>query len=179
MKEKFDSLSGREKIAVFSAIFFISATLFWLFIYTPAVESKALLIRKIEKSEKKLAETKALARELVKIRKEIELFTARISPGQNSTSPLSRIEQTALSSGIRDKITSMSPSPAIESDGFSEVVVNVSMEQVTLASFARFVAMLTKGGALSVKRVSISPEYADPSLLSVSIALSFFEVSGA
>lgn len=178
MIEKFDSLSGREKIAVFSALFFVGATLFWLFIYTPAVESKALMIRKIEKSEKKLAETKTLATQLIKIRKEIELFTARISSGHSAISPLSRIEQTALSSGVREKITSMSPSPAIESDGFSEVVVNVSMEKVTLASFTRFVAMLTKGGALSVKRVSISPEYADPSLLSVSIALSFFEVAG-
>ena len=172
-----DRLSNREKMILSALGVFLAVTFFWLAIYEPAVEKQKILVRKIAIKKEELITVRALSTRVSSLKSQLSQFEARLVKKGAGSSPLAETEAVAVSSGVRDKITAMSPSPPVTNDRFIETLMEIKMKGVTLSGLIRFLESLTgPKNAARVNRIVIRPEFDDPSQLAVSLTLAFYEV---
>lgn len=171
-----DQLSSREKNALAILAAFISVTFLWFGVYEPAIDKRDTLIRKIEIKKNELIEARALADALVEQKADFSAFITRLNKQEAGSAPLSEVEALAVAAGIRESITNMSPSPPVMMDKFSETRLEIKMRGISLASLIDFLESL-KGSKSEarVNRITIKPQFKDPSLLNLSLTLAFYE----
>lgn len=179
MKEllaRFDEINQREKMALGALALFLVVIILWLGVYQPVTGKRADLIRKIANKENELQEVHALAANVRQLMALKEETLARLAAREGADSPLASAEAAAVAAGVREQITAMSPTGAVDRDGYAESLVEVKMKGVSLGSLVRYVEAMTLGDAAArVNRIVISPEFNDPSLLNVSLTFAFFE----
>ena len=172
-----ERLSDREKIVVTIMTLFLAVTFLWLGVYEPTVERQKTMARKIETKKEELITVRALSARVSSLKSQLSQFESRLAKRGVGSSPLAETEAVAVSSGVREKITAMSPQPPIAKDRFIETLMEIKMKGVTLSGLVRFLESLTGSkSAARVNRIVIRPEFDDPGELAVSLTLAFYEV---
>lgn len=168
-------LTPRERIAVVSGALFAGTVILWVGVYEPAVKRHETLVRKIESKERELAEVAALAEKSLRIRSRFERLEKRLEDSPRGVSPFSELESLAAAAGAKDSVASMTPLPPRDAGGYTESLIKIEMEKTTLPELVRLLkAMRGSRMLFRVKRVSIKPEYDDPSKLDVSMTVAAY-----
>jgi general secretion pathway protein M len=171
-----NNASEREKMALIVAAFFVAVTILWVGVYEPAVEKRASMRKKMETKTLEVAESKALARTISTLKGEIARFDTRLAAKPAGYSVITEMETLAQSSGARENVVSMTPQRPAELGGYRESGVELTLEKTTLPKLLRMLqAMRDSHGLLRVKRMTIKPQYKDPSLLDVSMTVAGYE----
>ncbi|MGK7345710.1 MAG: type II secretion system protein GspM [Candidatus Nitrospinota bacterium M3_3B_026] len=169
------SLTPRERVIVLLGSLFAVIVLSWIAVYEPAAQRHETLARKIESKERELAEVSALARKYVRMKEGFDRLNRRLKGRPRDFSPLSELESLAGGAGARDSVASMTPLPPRDIEGYTESLIKIEMEKTTLPELVRLLkAMRESGAVFRVKRVSIKPEYDDPSRLDVSMTVAAY-----
>lgn len=171
-----NNMSSREKMTLSVAAVFITATILWVGVYEPAVEKRVAMRKKIETKTAEAAEGRALARTIMGLKDEMARFEARLAGRPAGFSVITEMETLAQSSGARENVVSMTPQRPAELGGYRESAVELTLEKTTLPKMLRLLqAMKDSHGLLRVKRLTIKPQYKDPSLLDVSMTVAGYE----
>lgn len=172
-----NNVSAREKTALAVAGLFVAVTALWVGVYEPAVEKRSSMRKKIETKSVEVEESRALVRKISAIKGEMARFDTRLSGKPAGFSVITEMENLAQSSGARENVVSMTPQRPAELGGYRESGVELVLEKTTLPKLLRLLqAMRDSQGLLRVKRMTIKPQYKDPSLLDVSITVAGYEV---
>jgi len=170
------NVSAREKTALALAVFFVAATALWIGVYEPAVEKRSAMMKKIAVKTAEVEESRALARSISALRGDMARFDSRLAGRPPGFSVITEMETLAQSSGARENVVSMTPQRPAELGGYKESGVELTMEKTTLPKLLRMLqAMRDSHGMLRVKRLTVKPQYKDPSLLDVSMTVAGYE----
>lgn len=173
-----NNLSAREKMALAVAVVFVAVTTLWIGVYESAVEKRSAMRKKIVTKTAEVEESRALVRSISGLRGDMARFDARLAGRPPGFSVITEMETLAQSSGARENIVSMTPQRPAELGGYKESGVELTMEKATLPRLLRLLqAMRDSHGLLRVKRLTVKPQYKDPSLLDVSMTVAGYEVS--
>jgi hypothetical protein len=173
-----NNVSAREKTALALAAFFVAATVLWVGVYEPAVEKRSAMRKKIVTKMTEVEESRALARTISGLRGDMARFDARLAGRPPGFSVITEMETLAQSSGARENIVSMTPQRPAELGGYKESGVELTMEKTTLPKLLRMLqSMRDSHGLLTVKRLTVKPQYKDPSLLDVSMTVAGYEAA--
>lgn len=172
------NVSPREKITLAVAAVFVTVTVLWVGVYEPAVEKRSATRKKIATKTAEVEESRALARTISRLRGEMARFDSRLAGNPPGFSVITEMETLAQSSGARENVVSMTPQRPAELGGYKESAVELAMEKTTLPKLLRMLqAMRDSHGLLRVKRLTIKPQYKDPSLLDVSMTVAGYEAA--
>jgi type II secretory pathway component PulM len=178
LTEWFGGLAPRERTMVGGALLFALATFLWIGVYEPVVEGRAKLVRSIESKKEELAEVRGLAGRVSALQTTFVAFDAKLRARSGAVSPLSEVESLTDAAGIRENVTAMSPTQKTPLDGYTEQVVAVRLKKM---SYGRLMAFIKQMGAsesgLRIKRMTVKPEYEDPTLLDVVLSIAAYEPS--
>lgn len=173
-----NNVSARDKMALAVAVVFVAVTTLWLGVYEPAVEKRSAMRKKIVTKTTEVEEARALARTISGLRGDMARFDTRLAGRPTGFSVITEMETLAQSSGARENIVSMTPQRPAELGGYKESGVELTMEKTTLPKLLRLLqAMRDSHGLIRVKRLTVKPQYKDPSLLDVSMTVAGYEVS--
>lgn len=169
-------ISARERAALAVAAFFVVGTALWAGVYEPAVEKRAALRKKIATKTVEIEESKTLAREIADMKSQTARFDARLTARPSGFSVITEMENLSQSSGIRENVVSMTPQRPADVAGYKESAVELVMEKTPLSKLLRLLeSMRDSQGILRVKRITIKPQYKDPSLLDVAMTVAGYE----
>jgi general secretion pathway protein M len=169
-------LSARERVALAAASVFVVGTALWLGVYEPAVEKREALRKKIATKTAEIEESKTLARGIADLKSQTARFDARLMARPAGFSVITEMETLAQSSGVRENVVSMNPQRPADVAGYKESAVELVMERTPLSKLLRLLeSMRDSQGLLRVKRITIKPQYKDPSLLDVSMTVAGYE----
>jgi general secretion pathway protein M len=172
----FNNVSAREKTTLSAAAIFVTATALWVGVYEPAVEKRVAMRKKIETKTAEIEEARALARTIAGLKDDMARFEARLAAKPAGFSVITEMESLAQSSGARENVVSMTPQRPVELGGYRESAVELALEKTTLSKLLRLLqSMRDSHGLTRVKRVTIKPQYKDPSLLDVSMTVAGYE----
>lgn len=170
------NITPREKTLVIAVGLIAVTTFLWLGIYDPAMERREIIKRKIEAKTGELAQVKVLSKNLIKEKERFNRFNERIKSRPGQISPIAAMESLASGAGIRDKIKSMSPQPAIEAQDYTEFLLDMKIEKVSLPGLKLFLESVgASQNIFRIKRISIKPKFDDPSKLDVTMSVASYE----
>lgn len=171
-----NNVSPREKMTLAAAGIFMTATMLWVGVYEPAVEKRVAMRKKIETKTAEVAEARGLAGAILGRKAEMARFERRLAARPAGFSVITEMENLAQSSGARENVVSMTPQRPAELGGYRESAVDLALEKTTLPKLLRLLqSMRDSHGLLRVKRLTVRPQYKDPSLLDVSMTVAGYE----
>ncbi|MBI4666531.1 MAG: type II secretion system protein M [Nitrospinae bacterium] len=174
----YQNMAPRERWLVSGGGIMALLTFLWVGVYEPVVEKRESMKHKIEAKAEELMEVKGLAVRAARLKADLTSFTARLKKNPAGVSPLSEIEGLTQAGGVRENVTGMSPQQPVLMGEFRESTLEISMEKVGLPRLLMFIQSLKDAqGVLRVKRVSIKPQFKDPSLLDVSMTIAGYELA--
>jgi type II secretory pathway component PulM len=84
---------------------------------------------------------------------------------------LTEIENIAKRANLSGKIVSLKPQPATKSEGFTESVVEVRLDNISLYDIVNFVYQV-ESATFRVRKLAFKPRYDNPKLLSATLLVS-------
>lgn len=173
-----NNVSARERVALALAAVFVAVTTLWVGVYEPAVERRSAMKKKIAVKTAEVEESRVLARTISGLRGDVARFETRLAGRPPGFSVITEMESLAQSSGARENVVSMTPQRPAELAGYKESAVELAMEKTTLPKLLRMLqAMRDSHGLLRLKRLTVKPQYKDPSLLDVSMTVAGYEMA--
>jgi len=170
------NISSREKAMIAAAVALVAVAVGWIGVYEPAVERRAILLRKIEARKAELAEVTGLAQKYDGLKRRFDALDRRLGAQEAGYSPLASMESLASRAGLKENMVSMAPQPVIPLEGYRETPVELKLEKVTLPRLVGFLLSVRNSPRyLRVKRASIKPRYENPDWLDVSLTISGYE----
>ncbi|MBI5816323.1 MAG: type II secretion system protein M [Nitrospinae bacterium] len=172
------NMEPRERNMVMAAAAFIALTILWVGVYEPLAARRATMKNKIETKAEELAEASALSGRMESLRAGLNKLEADVRRRPQGLSLVGEIEGLAQMTGARENITGITPQQPQTAGNIKETLLDVNMQKITLARLVRFAEGVRNSDAsLRVKRVSIKPQFKDPSLLDVSITIAGYEAA--
>lgn len=127
-------------------------------IWEPLQQSREMLLRKIEKSERDLAEIQRNRDEYFALMRRIEANQASISKEDPNFNLFSYLQNTVTQAVSRDRITSMNPTTQEMGNEFQKELVEIKLSQINLQQLVDILYRIEKGehplrfSRLSVKK---------------------------
>ena len=169
-------MNERERFMVIATGVFIFVTVGWLGVWEPAVERREALVLKIEAKKKEKTEVEALAARFHGAKLRFSRLEAKLKSQKGGFSPLGVMENIAASAGLKENVVSMTPQPPVEIEKYIESLISLKLERVELSKLVLFLKLIRNSkNYLSVKRVSIKPQYENPEWLNVSLSVAGYE----
>ncbi|UCE86247.1 MAG: type II secretion system protein M [Deltaproteobacteria bacterium] len=169
-----DGLSPRERWILGVALGLTAATLVYLGIAAPLVDSVAHSRERVEAGERNVALMRQWRRQLDEVNGRLAAVEQRIASGprENLRTTLDRLR---TQSGI-SKFDSIDEKTTKPSDRYRETQMEVVLKSVTLAQIVKYLHEIeTTPQVLSVKSLRITRRADDPELLDVRFVVSTFE----
>jgi len=149
-------LARREKLLLAAVGALVVLALGYHLVVKPALQRAQALERVQGPKSASLAELRALSREYVTLKGQIEGLRRKIEQQPEGFGVLSFLEGATDECGIADKVSYMHPSTAPLDESYVEHAVEVKVEGVTLAQLVRFlVAVPSADAVLGVKSLRI------------------------
>ncbi|MFC1838702.1 hypothetical protein ACFL1N_03905 [Thermodesulfobacteriota bacterium] len=149
--------ANREKIFVYAAVVIICLFLIIELLFIPAFNKKDRLEKELiakEEGIKELAEMSQKYQQLDRLSGSIEKV---ISNRNRGFTLFSFLETTAGQAKVKGNITSMKPSETKGLDNYTEIMVEVKLESITLEQLADYLYLIEKPDQLVfIKRISIT-----------------------
>ncbi len=132
----------------------------------PLMDRWEILRRTIGREERAIAEIATLRGDFLRLRQQVREAEAQVAPGRGEPSILSYLEDLAATHGVRRNIAHMRPQANALDAQYSETVVEVRLEEMTLAQVVDFLAAIEQSPRpIRVKRLQLRTRFAEPRLM--------------
>ncbi len=161
-------LEARDKKALIIGGAAIAAFVLYMFVLSPFLSDLSRKRDLIPKKERDLTEIKKLRTEYQEIQKQLQVAqdaAAKRGP------LLTEIENITKRANLSSKIVSLKPQPGTKTDGFTESIVEVKLDNIGLYDVVNYVNLLEKS-TLRVRKLAFKPRYDNPKLLNATILVS-------
>ena len=170
-------MARREKLLLAAGGALLLLALGYQLVVKPALRRVQTLERVRGPKAASLAQLRALSRDYVSLKDQIERVRLKIEQQPEGFGVLSFLEGATEQCGIADKVSYMQPSTAPLDEHYVEHAVEVKVEGVTLAQLVRFlVAVPSAEAVLGVKSLRIQVA-ADPNLLDAVVVVTALEAA--
>lgn len=142
--------------------------LLYAFVLSPLTADLSRKRDLIPKKEKDLVEMKALRTEFTEIQK--QLLQAQAEASRRGP-VLTEIENLTKRANLNTKIVSLKPQAGVQTAGFTESIVEIKLDNITLYDIVNYVYMLEKD-TLRIRKLQFKPRYDNPKLLNATILVS-------
>ena len=146
----------------------MAVVLLYLFVLSPFLGDLARKRDLIPKKERDLAEMKKLRDEYKEIQKQLQ---AAQEAAAKRGPLLTEIENITKRANLSGKIVSLKPQPGTKTEGFTESVVEVKLDNIALYDVVNYVYLLEKA-TLRVRKLAFKPRYDNPKLLNATFLVS-------
>jgi len=161
-------LEPRDKKALLFGGTAVAVVLLYLFVLSPFLGDLARKRDLIPKKERDLAEMKKLRDEYKEIQKQLQ---AAQEAAAKRGPLLTEIENITKRANLSGKIVSLKPQPGTKTEGFTESVVEVKLDNIALYDVVNYVYLLEKA-TLRVRKLAFKPRYDNPKLLNATFLVS-------
>ena len=161
-------LESRDKRALFIGAPAAAAILLYMLVLSPFLEDLSRKRDLIPRKEKDLAEMKHMAGEYREVRKQLEVAQAAAA---KRGPVLTEIENITKRANLQSKIVSLKPQTGTKTDGFTETIVEVRMDNISLYDIINYVNQLEKA-TLRVRKLAFKPRFDNPKLLNATLLVS-------
>jgi len=176
MRNLLVKMSSRERNLVLGALIFVTLSVLYALVFSPLAERGNMWQRKTANVKKEYAEFLKLRVEYVEIKAALSRLQANITSGGSDDSLLARMEATARSLGLQDRITSMKPFSTDHDSGIKESSVEIRMEKLDLKGVVDLLEKVENSESNTrVGRLRVKTRFDDPSLVDVTILVSALE----
>jgi type II secretory pathway component PulM len=142
--------------------------LLYALVLSPLAADLSLKRGLIPKKEKDLEEIKALRTRYLDIQQLLQ--QAQAAAAQRGPL-LTEIENISRRANLSGKIVSLKPQQGVQTEGFTESIVEVKLDNITLYDVVNYVHMLEKN-TLRIRKLQFKPRYDNPKLLNATILVS-------
>ena len=164
-------LESRDKKALLIGGAAAAAIVLYVYVLSPFLGDLDRKRDLIPKKERDLVEMKRLRDEYREIQKQLQAAQAA-SAGRGPL--LTEMENITKRANLAGKIVSLKPQQGTKTEGFTESVVEVKLDNITLYDVVNYVYLLEKA-ALRVRKLSFKPRYDNPKLLNATLLVSSAE----
>lgn len=161
-------LEPRDKKALIIGGIGAVALLLYALVLSPFLEDLARKRDLIPKKQRDLAEMKKLSEDYGAIQKQLQ--AARDAAAKRGPL-LTEIENITKRARLSGKIVSLKPQAGSKTGEFTESIVEVKMENITLYDIVSYVHMLEQA-TLRVRKLVFKPRYDNPKLLNATVLVS-------
>lgn len=161
-------LESRDKKTLIIGGTAAAVILLYVYVLSPFLGDLARKRDLIPKKERDLVEMKRLRDEYREIQKQLQAAQAAAA-GRGPL--LTEIENITKRANLAGKIGSLKPQQGTKTEGFTESIVEVKLDNITLYDVVNYVYLLEKA-ALRVRKLSFKPRYDNPKLLSATLLVS-------
>jgi type II secretory pathway component PulM len=161
-------LESRDKRALMIGGPVAAAVLLYLFVLSPFLEDLARKRDLVPKKEQDLAAMKKMSEEYREIRKQLE---AAQEAAAKRGPIMTEIENITRRANLNSKIVSLKPQQGSRSGSFTESIVEVRLDSITLYDVVNYVHLLEQA-TLRVRKLQFKPRYDNPKLLNATFLVS-------
>lgn len=168
LKDRWESLSLREKklIGILAAI--LSVYLFWFGIETVLMDPYRQFRSEEQSLRSDILTAQSLVQEIRQSQEEIRKRSLRLAQDQSGFSLISYLEQEANRTHIRSSITQMTPRALPPEENYHSILVSIRIEKVDLPHILVFLARLERSRHLiRITHLSIERRFDQHRLLDV------------
>lgn len=161
-------LDSRDKRALLIGGPVAAAIALYMLVLSPFLDDLSRKRDLIPKKERDLAEMKRMAGEYREVQQQLQAaqeVAARRGP------VLTEIENITKRANLSSKIVSLKPQAGAKTDGFTESIVEVRLDSITLYDVVSYLHQLEKA-ALRVRKLGFKPRYDNPKLLNATFLVS-------
>jgi type II secretory pathway component PulM len=161
-------LETRDKRALIIGGSAAAAILLYTLVVSPFLSDLSRKRDLIPKKERDLAEIKRLSDEYREVQQQLQVAqeaAAKRGP------ILTEIENITKRVNLGSKIVSLKPQPGTKGEGFTESIVEVRLDSVTLYDVVNYVNQL-ESAMLRVRKLQFKPRYDNPKLLNATFLVS-------
>lgn len=142
--------------------------LLYVFVLSPLSADLSRKRDLIPRKEKDLVEIRALREEYLEMQRRLQVAQAAAT----KRGPLlTEIENLTKRANLTMKIVSLKPQTGVQGDGFTESIVEIKLDNISLYDIVNYVFMLEKD-SLRIKKLSFKPRFDNPKLLNATILVS-------
>jgi len=177
------SLTPRERLLIVASAVFIAVWALFAFTVKPALARMETLKRIIPQKQNELAKLRARSGEYILLRDSLSNLQTELASQDEGFELLPFLESTLRDCGLAEKVTKMKPYTVPLGSNYCETVVEIKLDNVTLAQLVDFLwkvessgtalggnlKALVKAKTLHIKRNPTNPDQLD----------STFEIHGA
>ncbi len=161
-------LETRDKKALIFGGSAAALILLYMFVLSPFLGDLSRKRDLIPKKERDLTEIKRLRDEYKEIQKQLQVAQEAAS----KRGPLlTEIENITKRANLSSKIVSLKPQPGTKTEGFTESIVEVKLDNIALYDVVNYVNLLEKA-TFRVRKLAFKPRYDNPKLLNATILVS-------
>ena len=163
LKERWQHFSQRERIIVAVGGAMVAATLVFLLIIDPLIESIDKLDRQAKRRAKDSQELALVAQEYIVKQGRIAKLEERMPVPPAQFSLLAFMEEATTTAQIRDRIVGMQPQAPVVVQGYQETAVDLRLDGVSLPQLlALLVAIEEAPYDVQVHHLQMKPRYDNP-----------------
>ncbi len=158
-------LESREKKVLLIGGIAAAAILLYIYALSPLMDDLGRKRDLIPKREKELAEMREMAKQYREVQQRLKEAQAAAS----KRGPLlTEIENVTRRANLSGKIVSLKPQTGAQAAGYTESVVEVRLDGITLYDVVNYVFLLEKE-TFRIKKLTFKPRYDNPKLLNATI----------
>ena len=161
-------LDARDKRALFIGLPVAAAIALYMLVLSPFLDDLSRKRDLIPKKERDLVEMKRLRDEYRDVQRQL-MAAQEVAATRGPI--LTEIENITKRANLGSKIVSLKPQAGSKTDGFTETVVEVRLDSITLYDVVSYVHQLEKA-ALRVRKLAFKPRYDNPKLLNATFLVS-------
>ena len=163
-------LTARERLFLLGGVTIGLVLISYAFVILPLRDRREVLTRSIALKERALSEMMVLREEFLRLKQDAQEAETRIAHTSGESSILSYLEELARSHGVRRNIAHMRPQVNTLDEQYSETVVEVRLEEMTLTQTVEFLAAVEHAARpLRIKRLQLKARFAEPRLMDMVI----------
>jgi general secretion pathway protein M len=176
MRNLLAKMSSRERNLVFGALIFVTLSVLYALVFSPLAERGNTWQRKTANVRREYAEFLKLRTEYVEMDSALSGLQANLTSSGSDSSLLARMEATARSLGLQERITSMKPFSTDLDSGIRESSVEIRMEKLDLKGLVDLLEKVESAeNNTRVGRLRVKTRFDDPSLVDITILVSVLE----
>jgi hypothetical protein len=167
--------SARERLLIGCVLLVAGTLLLQAVVIAPLRAGVATAEREGSEYQTDLLRAQRMAREILRLRADVERVETRIKPGE-STNLFTLLETLAGEAQMRDRLESIKPKQPSDHEKYRETRVEVSLKGATLEQAVQFLYKIESADALLIIRsLRMKSRRDDVTLLDVSFSVSSFE----
>ena len=155
-KSGIDNLSTREKLVVGGGLAFVVCFIILQLAIVPFLDARSDLRSSIDRKTKELATIKELQLEHRNLKNEEGTIQARIQQRERGFTLFTFLDQQAEKAQVKKQIMYMKPSTVEGDTGYVETMVEMKLQQVSLAALVSFLQLVeSEQYVVFIRRISI------------------------
>jgi hypothetical protein len=174
--EGWSRLGRREKKILSGGAVFLLLLASWLFLLSPLLNRMSWYERQTVQKEKDLIEFGPLRESYFKIRNHLDQIENRIGPAKREFSFPAYLENLALQSGVKNRMTALRPHSSQSYDNLKSVEMEIKLEDLTLPQAVDFISKIERSAEfVYVKNLHLRTRYGEPKNLDLTMTVSHYE----